>query len=405
MSGRKAASLAGMLLVLGGIASAFSRWYLVWLAQQLGGAEGLGAYGLLFAVATPLFVTAQLGLRTVFVSKGTAYPWRSYLILRMAGLAGGTIILALFVILSPAVSLALGIAVLCLKIFDTIVDLYTARIQFAGRIHTMAFLWLFGAVLAIVLSTLGAFIFQSLPAAVGGAVLASFLMAVWTWRISLTAPYVPERSEPGYREILGSSFAVTLAEMLASVLLYLPVWLLGVTSELAVVGLFTGISYVLTAADIVGSGVAETLITPLRKVARRDGSRAVIKSVNQLTAVLAVVGVIGGVVFVLVGSPLFQWIYGPEFDLSPLVLALFAVGSVFVVLSHVHSVCLKVLNFNSRVATAFVVACVLALITGVILTMMGADGLVVGAAMVAVGSAGRTATMLLGVWHVSVRAE
>lgn len=151
----------------------------------------------------------------------------------------------------------------------------------------MAFLWLFGAVLAIVLSTLGAFIFQSLPAAVGGAVLASFLMAVWTWRISLTAPYVPERSEPGYREILGSSFAVTLAEMLASVLLYLPVWLLGVTSELAVVGLFTGISYVLTAADIVGSGVAETLITPLRKVARRDGSRAVIKSVNQLTAVLA----------------------------------------------------------------------------------------------------------------------
>lgn len=105
-----------MLLVLGGIASAFSRWYLVWLAQQLGGAEGLGAYGLLFAVATPLFVTAQLGLRTVFVSKGTAYPWRSYLILRMAGLAGGTIILALFVILSPAVSLALGIAVLCLKI-------------------------------------------------------------------------------------------------------------------------------------------------------------------------------------------------------------------------------------------------------------------------------------------------
>lgn len=405
MSGRKAASLAGMLLVLGGIASAFSRWYLVWLAQQLGGAEGLGAYGLLFAVATPLFVTAQLGLRTVFVSKGTAYPWRSYLILRMAGLAGGTIILALFVILSPAVSLALGIAVLCLKIFDTIVDLYTARIQFAGRIHTMAFLWLFGAVLAIVLSTLGAFIFQSLPAAVGGAVLASFLMAVWTWRISLTAPYVPERSEPGYREILGSSFAVTLAEMLASVLLYLPVWLLGVTSELAVVGLFTGISYVLTAADIVGSGVAETLITPLRKVARRDGSRAVIKSVNQLTAVLAVVGVIGGVVFVLVGSPLFQWIYGPEFDLSPLVLALFAVGSVFVVLSHVHSVCLKVLNFYSRVATAFVVACVLALITGVILTMMGADGLVVGAAMVAVGSAGRTATMLLGVWHVSVRAE
>lgn len=405
MSGRKAASLAGMLLVLGGITSAFSRWYLVWLAQQLGGAEGLGAYGLLFAVATPVFVTAQLGLRTVFVSKGTAYPWRSYLILRMIGLAGGTVVLSLFVVLSPAVSLSLGITVLCLKIFDTIVDLYIARIQFAGQIQTMAFFWLLGAVLSIVFSTFGALIFQSLPAAVGGAVLSSVLVAVWTWRISLKASYVPETSEPGYREILGSSFAVTLAEMLASVLLYLPVWLLGFTSELAVVGLFTGISYVLTAADIVGSGVAETLITPLRKVARQEGSRAVIRSVNQLTALLAVVGAIGGVVFVLVGSPLFQWIYGPEFELSPLVLALFAVGAIFVVLSHVHSVCLKVLNFYSRVASAFVVACILALIAGVILTAMGVDGLVVGSAMVAVGSAGRTATMLFGVRHVNARAE
>lgn len=402
---RTAVGLASVLLVVGGIASALSRWYLVWLAQELGGAEGLGAYGLLFAVATPIFVAAQMGLRTVFVSKGIAYPWRSYLILRATGLVGGTITLGLFVLLSPVVTLMLGAAVLLLKIFDILIDLYMARIQYAGRIQTMALLWIASAVLSMVFSTVAAVTFQSLPAAVGGAVFASILTAAVTSRIARAAPYVPDITEPGYRELLGSSLAVTVAELLSVVLLYLPVWLLGFTAELVVVGLFTGVAYVLTAADIAGSGIAETLITPLRRLTRSDGSRAVIRAVNQVTAGLAVAGVLAGVLFVLVGSSLFQWIYGPEFELSPTVLALFALGAIFVVLSHVQSVCLKVLNFYSHVATAFVMACLVALVVGVVLTLLKVDALVVGSAMVAAGSAGRTVIMFFGVRFAQVRAQ
>lgn len=403
MFSRKAAGFAGALLIIGGISGALSRWYLVWLAQELGGAEALGAYGLLFAVATPLFVAAQLGLRTLLLSKKIAYPWRSYLVLRLTGLSVGVLVLGLFVLYHPAVSLSLGLSVLVLKVVDGINDLHMARIQFAGRIQTMAVLLILAVPLTLIFSTLGAIAFRSLAAAVAGAALASFVTGLFSIFISYRLSYEADGVSRGFRDILSSSIPVTSGEILASVLLYIPVWVLGVFADISVVGIFAGIAYVLTAADLIGSSISKILITPLRNLGQRSGSISVVRKVNFISIWILLIGVPIGGVFMLVGSPLFQWIYGPEFSVSPIVLCLFAAGCVFVILSHVQSVCLNVLNRYYRVAVSFAVACISAFGSGMFLLILGVESLVVGSAMVAVGSFSRVATMYMGVFFVARR--
>lgn len=384
-------------MVAGSVASAFSRWYLVWLAQELDGPEGLGVYGMLFAVATPLFVGAQLGLRTIFLSKQTAFPWRSYWILRIAGLVIGSVILIGFILFNPAVPIWLGIAVLFMKICDAVNDLNLARIQYTGRIVILGILSLCGAPLAILFATIGALSTEYLSVAVAGAAFSALLVALVSAKIARGLVYETDTAEPGTKSILRSSSSVTSAEILASLLLYLPVWFLSFSADLRAVGIFAGISYVLTAADLIGSSISALIITPLRNVHRRHGSSAVIRRANALTLQFLFISILGGVLLVAIGSPLFQWIYGPEFEVSLLVLGLFAAGCVFVVLSHIQSVCLNVLNSYLDVTTSFGFACAVSLITGVVLAFFGVDSLTIGSAMVACGSFGRTAAMVFGV--------
>lgn len=397
MGGRKTAGLSGALLVAGSIASALSRWYLVWLAQELNGPEGLGVYGMLFAVATPLFVGAQLGLRIIFLSKQTAFPWRSFWILRIIGLAIGSVTLIIFILLNPAIPIWLGIAVLSMKIFDAVNDLNLARIQYTGRIFILGILSLCGAPLAILFATIGALATQSLSMAVAGAALAALLIALVSTKIARGLVYETDTDESGMRSILRSSSSVTSAEILASLLLYLPVWFLSFSADLKAVGIFAGISYVLTAADLIGSSISALIITPLRNVHRRYGSSAVIRRANALTLQFLFVSILGGLLLVAIGSPLFQWIYGPEFEVSLVVLGLFAAGCVFVVLSHIQSVCLNVLNSYLDVTASFGFACGVSLITGLVLAFFSVDSLIIGSAMVACGSFGRTTAMVFGV--------
>ena len=399
---RNAANTAGILLLVGSVASALSRWYLVWLAQKLEGPEILGVYGMLFAIATPLFVAAQLGLRTVFLSKSTAYPWRSYILLRAIGLTGGSGLLILIIFLTPTIPFYLGLGVLAIKIFDGISDLYLAKIQYSNKLLKLGLISFVASLLAFLFSTLGALTTQSLTFAVGGAAIASLLSTLWAMSEAHRIPYHEETNESGTADIFRSSFSVTSADLLASLLLYLPVFYLSSTGDLRAVGIFVGVSYALTAADLVGSTVAKVLITPLRNTFKVAGPLAAIGRSNSISAKALAWNAPAAVVFILIGDVFFQWVYGPEFQLSPLVLGFFALAGVSIVVSHLQAVCLNVLNHYNRVAVSFGVACAVAALTGAVLLSLGFDALIAGSAMAAAGSVGRTATMFLGVQKARV---
>ncbi|WP_143008325.1 hypothetical protein [Tessaracoccus oleiagri] len=349
------------------------------------------------AVGTPLFVASQLGLRTILLTSQTAWPWRTYLTLRLFGTLAAVICLCLFVLVVPAIPLSLGLAVVALKLFDSIADLDFARLQYHNHLATLGILGVAGALVSIVGSISAAALFQSVLAAVVAAALASAAVAVVATARARHLPY--SASAPGgYRAILGASIPVTSAQLLASLLTYLPVLFLSMWGDLATVGIYAGVAYVLTAADLMGSTLAKLMISPLMEVAKNCGRAAVASTSRRLTLRIMIVGL--GICAALMqwGSGFFSWVYGPEFALPWYSLALFALAAIFIVMSYTLSVSLNVLNAYLSVTVSFAAACIVAVVVGSILHSFGVQGLIVGPMMAASGAATRALLML---WRVT----
>lgn len=387
--------MPGLLLVLGAVLGALSKWYLVWLAQKIGGSPAVGAYGYFLAFATPLFVLAQLGLHTVFLSKTTSLPWRSYVVLRWAGMLFGSLILVIFLSFAPGISMALGLAVLLMKVCDSIVDLETARVQYEGWVARVAAVMLLGAAASFILSTVGALLSDSLTGAVLGGALASLLSVFLARRYSSMTSYVSDAESSGIAEILKASLPVTGAQLLASLLLALPTLFLGNLGDLSTVGVFVGASYVLTFANILGASLSKVVITPWRKLVEVEGSEAIFFQVRAVTVKAAIVALPVVVVFVVWGSTVVRGVYGPEFALSRTELGLLAIASFSIVLAHIQSVGLTVLNRYYSVVWSFLAACIISVLCGLLLSVFEFPVLIVGTGMAAAGALAR-ATMLMG---------
>lgn len=377
---------AGMLLTAGSIASAIAKWYLVWLAQRIGGPETLGTYGMILAIATPIFVAAQLGLRTVFLTLRQAYPWKNYLELRFFGLVSATIALLLFLFSSPQEMFYLGLAILSFKIVDSLQDLNVARIQYANRLKVVGWISIVNAIFSIVCSTLIAITTGSFIFAIIGATGSSLVVAVVARHIALKNAYIPETLLNGKRKIVQASFPVTVAELLSTLLLYLPVFVMSLSNDLKIVGVFTGTAYVLTAANLVGASLSKILISPLKHRFKQGGISSLYNFVQKITLFLFVSCGSVSLVFIAFGGPLFETVYGSEFALTYFELSIYSIASVCIILSLVQSVALSVMNKYYAVTAAFIVACIVSLVSGLIFMEMSVDLLMVGIGMSAVGS-------------------
>lgn len=386
MSKRNSSGVVAILLIVGGVAGAFSKWYLVWLAQYIGGADLLGEYGTVLAVATPLYVLGQLGLRTILLTISRIYPWRTYVVLRWGGLVSVSLLLLLYFALSSRISMTLGLAILSLKVADSILDLDLARIQWSGNLFRVALLSLLGAPISMIFSTVAAYLTHSLVWSIWGATLGSLIVALVAGILAKRVPYEGPSEASGFKEILRASVPVTTAQLLASLLLYLPVLVLSFASDLRSVGIFTGTAYILTAADLVGSSISKILLSKFRTIKELSGKKLLRAASRKISYLLTGLGMIAGIILVFVGNSIFELIYGGEFGISTTVLVLYSLGAIFIVLSFVQSVALNVLNNYYGVALAYGLACIVALVVGAILVLMNLDGIVIGAAMAACGA-------------------
>ena len=388
---------AAALTLVGAIAGAGSKWYLVWLAQLAGGTEYLGEYGLLFAVATPIFVVAQLGLRTIFLSSPQAYPWRSYLILRAAGLIVGSAALGMFVLLSPRVGLWLGMSVLMMKVADSFLDIEIARVQYSNRMRTVGVITIFGAALSVLLSTIAILATHSLTAAVIGATTATFIAYFVAKYVGARTSYAADFPKSGKTEILKASAPITAAQLFGSLLLYLPTLYLGAAADLGAVGLYVGAAYLLTVADLIGASVAKLLITPLRRRRAAEGDRAVTAAVNAWARRALMLGIPVLALIVPVGPAAFRLVYGDSFNLPVSIMAALGGAALAIVVSHLQSVALNVLNRYYAVLTSFAAACVLSVLLALALSLIGSDALLTGALMAAAGALVRCIWLSVGV--------
>lgn len=396
------ARLSYILVISGTISSAFSKWFLVWLfAQSEGGANAVGLYSMVLAVGTPLFVVAQLGLRTIFVSHATQWPWSTYLVLRTAGSFVGASILLIYVVSAPGIPVYLGLAITLLKVADLIGDIYSARLQYFHRIQTLGLLSIFSSLATILFSWLGVYLYDSVVVAIIAAAVVSAIFAIVIAILGRHSQYTSSADNSGYTDIIRASIPVTASQFLATFLFQIPVLFLAMISDPKTVGVFAASAYLLTIANIFGSSLQTILITPFRREREKNGVKAVTKRALKVTRSTAICGVVPVVGVTLWGSDSLELVYGSSFAIPVVPILLISLAALLNVTAYIQSVTLNVLNRYSLVTWSMVGSCLVAALSGAIGFFLGAPGLTIGAICAFSGSATRTILMAWIVFRVT----
>ncbi|BAC17188.1 polysaccharide biosynthesis protein [Corynebacterium efficiens YS-314] len=395
-----------ILVISGTISSAFSKWFLVWLfAQSDGGAEAVGLYSMVLAVATPLFVTAQLGLRTIFVSHETRWPWSTYLFLRGMGTFIGMTILLTYVFFTANVPFYLGLAITLLKIADSISDIYAARLQYFHQIQTLGLLSILSSLITILLASISVYVFHSVTWAIVAAAMTSAIFAMAHALLGRRFEYASVHEKGGYRGIIQASIPVTASQFLSTFLFQIPVLFLGMISNPQTVGVFAASAYLLTIANIFGSSLQTILNTPFRREREKNGVKAVARRAFAVTRSIAFIGIIPVILVAFWGSKLFQVIYGPAFAIPVLPIVLISLAALLNIMAYVQSVTLNVLNRYSIVTWSMAGSCLVAVLNGLIAFFVGVPDLTIGAICAFSGSVTRALFMAVIVSRVTEKIQ
>lgn len=372
----------GVLITISTFSWAITQWFMVWIFARQGGPAAAGEYSSLLSLLTPVFIVASLGLRTIYLTHHRVWPLRTYLNLRFIGLAAGGAVFLGAALLEDKFTVSLILAMVTVRTIDLVIDIYGAAIQRQERLAWLGTLGIAtnlltaGAVAAAVLAG------GSLSAAVGASALVylTFLGVYW----KTAGPVDQDVTEPpggplgGAATILKASLPVTISQGIAGVAAYLPILLLGRWADNAVVGVFTGAAYLITAANLVGSVAHTILITSFRTQFFSQGAwhtyqRAVKISIVLLALVLALIPVI-----VYLGNPILRFVYGPEFSLPHTALIVLGIAIIPIAPSYLFSAVLAVYNRFRVEALIWVVAIAIASTGGVLLLSAAFDPLNAG---------------------------
>ena len=376
-----------VVFAAGSLSWAIAQWVLVWLfARFAGGAEAVGQYSLSLAVATPVFILGQFGLRTVYLSLQTNHSWRTYFVLRLGGIALAVVFLVFYTAITSTVNPWLWAAVLFMKSVDAYLDLLYARIQRENRLMQLGLLGLSNSFGTISVAVLAIWFTQSVPLAILGSGVVSAVVACAAQRLT-AAFHDPIAVTSGYRRIIRAGLPTTVAEGLASVSTYLPLLLLAVIADESVAGIYATAAYLFTFANLFGSILKNVLITSFRWSFERDGGRRLLRRSHRLVAVLVGFGVAVTPVIILAGSPVLQGVYGEEFAFTYKELTLLALAVVPIAPSYVYSTTLNVFNKYDGQAWIWFTACMLGLATSAFLVLGPAVSPMVSALVVAFATA------------------
>lgn len=396
-----------LLLALGSMSWAVAQWLLVWMfARFAGGPDAVGQYALVLAIATPVFVFAQLGLRTVYLSLPVVYPWRTYTHLRSLGMAFAAISLIIYFGVSDVVVWGLCAAVVSSKVVQGYFDLLQARFQRSNHLAYVGLVSLVNSASVVLLAGIALSLFGTVSAALwaGAAATIAVTVSMRHWVKDLASEAVSDGE--GYREILRAGFPTTISESLASLSSYLPILVLAQFASEARVGVLAAAGYLLTFASLSGAILKNVLITSFREHLQVSGAQSLLRRAHRVALWAGLTGCLSAIPVVLAGSTLLQAFYGPRFGMSHADLALLAVAAVAIVPSYVYSATLNVLQLFSSQAWIWAIALVAGLLVGATCLVCGVEPLSAALAVAVASSWSRlTGTHVLAarfaLWRVA----
>ena len=362
-------NLGRILVTLGTFATALVQWLFVWLFTQRFAQSDVDSYILLYSIATPAFVAAQLGLRDVYLTLRARYGHRSYLVLRLAGSLVGVVVvvgIGLALRLPPDLTAAMAV----MKLGESAIDLRCAFVQSQHQMVRLGTLMVTYAVamLAILVSATLASGNPAAPVAITGVF--GMLLAL----ADAVRPLAAESERTGgYRDILRAALPVTAAQLIFALVASTPVFVLEAAGGRASVGIYGAAAYLLTFANLVGASLQTLLVPGFRDLVARADRRGLILGARRAGVGLGVVAVLGAAVAIAFGPQVLSLVYGPSYAMGRLHLVPLVLAAAIVPPLYVFNALLLVLNAYRSGAVASALTLAGSLAAGGVTVALGGD--------------------------------
>ncbi|GAA1861769.1 lipopolysaccharide biosynthesis protein [Brevibacterium marinum] len=393
-----------MLVTVGNIVSAAAQWYIVWLFARQDGAHAVGQYSGLLAILTPIFITTQLGLRNLYISLQRHVRWPVYLGLRLTTVLLSVVAgLAVIWHLGGIFDWQLAMAILLIKVSDSVADLFFARLQKAERLSAFGILLIADAFVTTAVVTFAMLATSSVIVALWGAAAVSILAAFSTGALGLRSPdpMAPGpaasqqvlsrfRTVPGdVGALLRAGVPLSLMQGIYSLLSYVPLGVVGLFGAPDDVGRYASAAYLVVFANLVGASAETVLLPGYRRRYQARGRIVLLRSVTATSVVTFIALTPLVVLAVLTGPRLLVSVYGADFSISRTAVLFLALAACITMPTYMISAMLLILNryWATTVIGAASVLCVL--VSGVIAGFSGMEAVEAGCLAVFVGSSVR----------------
>jgi O-antigen/teichoic acid export membrane protein len=388
------AQVSLVLVTLGNVAVAAAQWYLIWLFARESGPAAVGQYSSLIALTTPIFITAQLGLRNLYITLRRFVRWSIYLALRAAGILVATLlVLGVVLVVSERFSLSLALAILSIKIFDSGADLYFARLQREEKLLTYGAITLANAGGTVVVATALIMATGSIVAGVWGSAVVSAAALAAAVILAPPAAQSPSVDNPSreLRVVVAAGVPLALSHGIYSVLSYLPIAVVGWFGSTSDVGLYTSAAYLVVFANLVGASAQTVVLPSYRRLFDASGGSTLLRHASARSFITAASLSPLVLLAILVGPMLLVLVYGPEFVLSRTTVLLLALAAVIALPTYLMSAVLLVYNRYWVMTLVGAGSIVIVVLAGVLAGVGGLGAVESGSLAVLTGSVARFA--------------
>ena len=305
----------------GNVAFSASQWLIVILITKMLGVEQLGIYALGMAIVSPIFMFTNLSLRSVQATDVLSqYSFTEYLSFRSLTLVVAIFVASLFAYFSGYErDVFLVILVLTtIKVFESISDVYFGMYQRSEKMEMIGRSLIYRSFLSITIAVVASIVFRDLIVILCSVVV-TYLIVLMLFdmrrldeRAALGLNIFGKKARVTYKRLLIITFPLGVTLCINVLYQGFPRMLLAKYHGVELLGIFSGISYLIVVGSTVINAMGQSAIPRLAKYAKK-GQNDFDKLLSKLFFMSMVVGVLG-ILFAAVFSDLFlSFVYSSEF--------------------------------------------------------------------------------------------
>lgn len=289
-----------------------AQWLIIIVFSHAYGNEALGAYGLILAIVSPLFLIGGLNLRTFASSlPDSAYHPRCLLRMQATGITLAATASLLIAWLTPALHqvYALVLAVIAGKIVESSAEGRYGFLQRTGDASRIAVRKCCRALFSFAIFVTLAHLLGLSPAVALGGVFAASLAVFLIAEMHIGRQDMPPAGDHPLQPLLRPALISGAASAIDALIIALPRFALGSAEDLTAVGIFTVLVQLPMIGAVIVSGIGQAAISPLRLAQTRHAYLAMVAKAHLAVAALGLAGI--GLAMTS-GDMLMQRLYGPE---------------------------------------------------------------------------------------------